>query len=295
MLANWVKQTTTTTGTGDLTLSSVSGFPTFNDGFGVGRHFYYTILNDADGTPIESGIGHLSASTTLVRDKVLATFASSTYDNTSPTAISLASGTKRVICAGEASGFAGGAPSFNRNASLGATKYRTSSHVLVHDASSSAVTLTADRLYFVPYLLDCQADVDSIAVRVGTGAAGSSLRLGIYDTDHNGHPGARLGETSALDCSSSSTNLSGSITPIKLTQGWYWLAIVSNGAPVVGRYSYMEQSVIGSQSANLIQTYGYFYASHTFGTLPATGTTTSLSGVTASSSAYLPALFLGLA
>jgi hypothetical protein len=56
------------TGTGDLTLSgAATGFQTFNAAFGVGPPFGYCVDN---GTAWEIGVGHLSASTTLVRDAV---------------------------------------------------------------------------------------------------------------------------------------------------------------------------------------------------------------------------------
>lgn len=67
-VADRVKETSATTGTGSLTLDgAVAGYQTFNTAFGVGPSFGYCIDN---GTAWEVGIGHLSASTTLVRDTV---------------------------------------------------------------------------------------------------------------------------------------------------------------------------------------------------------------------------------
>ena len=37
IVANWAKCTTTTSGTGNVTLSTVSGFPSFSDVFTVGQ------------------------------------------------------------------------------------------------------------------------------------------------------------------------------------------------------------------------------------------------------------------
>ena len=66
-----VRETTTTTGTGSVTLSGApSGFQTFNAGIGVGNQTYYTIADAATGA-WEVGIGTLSASTTLARTQVL--------------------------------------------------------------------------------------------------------------------------------------------------------------------------------------------------------------------------------
>lgn len=70
MLKDRVKDTTTTTGTGAITLSgsAPTGFQTFNAAFSTNVEFYYTIVGGAEW---EIGIGYLSASTTLVRAKVL--------------------------------------------------------------------------------------------------------------------------------------------------------------------------------------------------------------------------------
>lgn len=65
-----VKETTTTTGTGDLTLSgAVSNFQTFNTKFGTNIWFEYMIIGAT--TEWETGSGYLSGSTTLVRARPL--------------------------------------------------------------------------------------------------------------------------------------------------------------------------------------------------------------------------------
>lgn len=90
-VADRVKETTTTTGTGNLTLAgAVAGFITFNSFFGTNTRFYYALI-DANGTAWEVGRGYLSASTTLVRETVQ----KSTNSNN---AISLSSGTHSVFC-----------------------------------------------------------------------------------------------------------------------------------------------------------------------------------------------------
>lgn len=69
MLADRVKETTTTTGTGALTLGgAVTGFRTFNAAIGVGPETYYCIVGSTG--EWEVGEGYLSNSTTLVRDTV---------------------------------------------------------------------------------------------------------------------------------------------------------------------------------------------------------------------------------
>lgn len=88
--ADRVKETTTTTGTGNITLAgAVAQFQSFNTAFGLNYQFTYCIV-DANGTGWEVGEGHLSGSTTLVRDTIRA----STNSNA---AISLSAGTHTIF------------------------------------------------------------------------------------------------------------------------------------------------------------------------------------------------------
>lgn len=90
-----VAESTTTTGTGDLTLAgALTGYRTINAAIGANRPFVYSIeAVDANGVPTtggwEVGVGYLSSSTTLVRYRVLR---SSNSDN----AVNFITGTKYV-------------------------------------------------------------------------------------------------------------------------------------------------------------------------------------------------------
>lgn len=89
--ADRVRDTTTTTGTGDITLagSAPSGFRTFASAFSVADRVYYAIVG-ASGE-WEVGIGVLSASTTLQRTTVLAS-------SNAGAAVNFSAGTKDVFC-----------------------------------------------------------------------------------------------------------------------------------------------------------------------------------------------------
>ena len=68
-----VKETSTTTGTGDITLAGVpagQGNVTFNSGIGVGNTTYYCIFGQGSSN-FEIGLGTLSGSTTLERTTVI--------------------------------------------------------------------------------------------------------------------------------------------------------------------------------------------------------------------------------
>lgn len=91
LVADRVKETTTTTGTGDVTLAgAVSQFRTFNAAFGTNVWFYYCI-QDANGAAYEVGRGYLSGSTTLVRSVIF-------VSSNSNAVVSLSAGTHTVFC-----------------------------------------------------------------------------------------------------------------------------------------------------------------------------------------------------
>ena len=72
VFADRVQETTTTSGTGSVTLAgATTGYQTFNNGIGVGNTCYYCIASQTLGT-WEVGLGTLSASTTLARTTPIA-------------------------------------------------------------------------------------------------------------------------------------------------------------------------------------------------------------------------------
>lgn len=96
--ADRVKDTTTTTGTGNITLagSAPTGFRTFAAAFGASGKMFYAI-SSSGGSEWEVGYGTLSGSTTLARTIVLA---SSNSNNL----VNFSAGTKDVFCTVPAGG-----------------------------------------------------------------------------------------------------------------------------------------------------------------------------------------------
>lgn len=71
LLADRVKETSVTSGTGAVTLAGApTGFQAFSAAFAVGSQVYYAIV-DATAGAWEIGIGTLTAATTLARTTVL--------------------------------------------------------------------------------------------------------------------------------------------------------------------------------------------------------------------------------
>jgi len=87
-----VQDTSTTTGTGNVTLSGTApaGKVDFNTAFGTQQSFTYVIQGQS-GSEWEVGMGYLSASTTLVRDRV-------TASSNSGSLVNFSAGTKDVFC-----------------------------------------------------------------------------------------------------------------------------------------------------------------------------------------------------
>jgi hypothetical protein len=93
--ADRVEDTTTSTGTGDMTLSGSppTGRVSFNSAFGNGgieaKRFAY-VIQTTDEAEWETGIGYLSATTTLVRETV-------TNSSNSGNLVNFSAGTKKVF------------------------------------------------------------------------------------------------------------------------------------------------------------------------------------------------------
>lgn len=236
MFANGIKQTTTTTGTGNLTLSSVSGFPTFASKFSTGTNgdpFHYAIIRDSDGVGMEWGIGHLSSSTVLVRDKILATWdGTSTYSDQAPTALSLAAGTYRVICVDNAAARPIAANAVDTTLS-GATKYLLGAQIVANPGANVAFANGTCQL--VPFRLDQVATVSGVSVKVNTLASTGTtknMRGAIYAVDKDGHPGNLIAESSA-GVSTATTGVKGLTfaASVRLLPGWYFIALLTDGNP----------------------------------------------------------------
>lgn len=88
-VADRVKESTATTGTGALALDgAATGFQTFNAACGTGVYFDYCIASS--GSEWEVGHGYLSGATTLVRETI-------TASSNSGSAVNLSAGTKDVF------------------------------------------------------------------------------------------------------------------------------------------------------------------------------------------------------
>lgn len=92
LAANLVQETTTSTGTGNLTLTTMNGFKSFATAFGTGAtlNTFYYFITDVGNNAYEFGTGHMSDSVTFVRDTVI-------ESSNSNALVNFSSGTKNVV------------------------------------------------------------------------------------------------------------------------------------------------------------------------------------------------------
>ena len=219
MLSDRVRETTATTGTGSLTLAgAVANFRTFASGFLVDQTVNYWIES---GTAWESGVGHLSSSTVLVRDYVL----SNSLGTTAKISIT---GTSDVFCnmseGQPGSSMQGVTDGFFSN------PFVMSAHQLASGTSSH--TLAINRITYVAFWLVCDGLFDGFAVDIVTGAGtgANSIHFALYDRGPHGDPGKRV--LSAVDMDPSVTGTSvATFTETRLKSGWYWISMWSDVAP----------------------------------------------------------------
>lgn len=225
---NGVYETTTTSGTGTITLTAVTGRPRFSDA-SLNALVPYAIK---DGDNWEWGIGTVSATNTLARSLITATYVSGTYDNTSPTAITLSGSAADVYLAPIAEAMATGMPivsgSFGRKAVL-------SPHWSTYQ--SGTLTVTADRLYVIPFKVDSAYDINGFHIDMNTaGAASTKAHIGLYRMKSDGQPGELIVETADIDTSVAAAVLSPSVTQTRIAPGWYFVGFVCSGTPTVQAY-----------------------------------------------------------
>lgn len=223
MHADWAKAITTTTGTGSLTLSAVTGFPTPYQAMGT-MPFAYALLNSS-GQPVEAGIGAMTNSTTMARTRVNRTWDGSTLTKVSATAASL-TGTTTVICTPLDATAESMLPTVD-SVSSSITRMVGSA---ARNAATAAFTPTSLRLYHVPFLLRCGAVISALGCNVTTqAAAGGQALIGIYAIGADGYFGAQLAATSAFAVDSTGVKTPALSSSVFLPPGWYGLAFVYSG------------------------------------------------------------------
>lgn len=229
MLVNFASETISAGGTGNLTVSGAvdSAHVTLNNAIGLDHYFNYVIK---DGNNREEGIGHLSASTTVVRDLALETIVSGTLDNTSPSFINVS--TSATISINAAShGFMAAYGQYYDTVIGGCEG--VSCNMFATGISSYSLGMSADVAYLTPCYLPYPKMVSNIDLCCKVSAASGGAHVGAYRMASNGQPGTLFADFtngSPFDCSTTGTKQKTLGTPVLFPGGQFWMCILVNNA-----------------------------------------------------------------
>lgn len=222
MLANNVQETTTTTGTGNITLLGSDEFGrTFASQFLVNQKIDYTIDDEAGN--FETGIGYLLNSTTLVREYV--------KDSSNGGAlVSFGVGTKKVFVTRDAA-HANMPPALSGINAMDKIYYPE----WFINYTTSYTHRGSSQMYLIPFENKFKGAISNWAAYIKTASAGAVMRMGIYDVDPStGLPtGSPLYESDNIPCDSTgliespmSSNAVNSSSNIELPD-YFFLALAS--------------------------------------------------------------------
>jgi lysophospholipase L1-like esterase len=96
------------------------------------------------------------------------------------------------------------------------------------DAGTATVVIPGPgNVYVMPLWVPAETTFDQLACQVSTAAAGSTVTLGIYDSDANDQPRSLLVSTAALDAST--PGFKSAAVAVTVRPGYVWLAALSLG------------------------------------------------------------------
>jgi hypothetical protein len=267
MIGNGAKATTTTAGTGTVTLTAVTGYPQFSDVFNVGDFVGYFLQ---DGSNWEWGYGTLTTATTLARTYVESIFNAGVLTRVPTAGLTLSGGAVNVgvsvIESDKSSGIKPG---------LTADVY----HQLISGSGSGAYAASANQLVLTPMCVP-HTKYSGMKINVTTAAAAGGLAVaGIYRMGQtlaplSGYPGNNLiAQTGVIDTTTTGIKAGSFSTPIFLG-GWIFVAVNANLAVSLsvaastnyGGMAEVQPGNVGTSNYYPIQSTGYTYT----GTLPAT-------------------------
>ena len=222
MLANWVKESTATTGTGTISLGgAAAGHIPFSAAFATGDRVLYSVT---DGNDREIGIGTLTSGSpwTLARTQVLQTLVAGTYDDTAPAAIAL-SGAATVgidMASQSIEPDLLGAPILSGG-------FHLPSNFLGYGNNGKGggdLSALAGRIVLTPLVFATPTRITALGAHLTTASAGGNFRMGIYAAARSGAPGALLADTGNLSTSSTGVVFGTLGATLWLPAGYYYAA-----------------------------------------------------------------------
>ena len=229
MIPSLVKQTISAVaggGTGNLTLSTaVSPYATLGDVFGGNRVVRYSVYESGVGFEIGYGT-YTHSGTTFSRDTIQITWNGTTWDDSSPAALTFTTAAEFGIPAD--------ASTFMSSPMGHASPTRITSAHLTQSAGSKNFPMTANRQYAAPFWLREVTRVSQLAIFCDTGVDATTSELGISQLiDGYSHSSYIASASVDLTTTSNATVVTANITDVTLYPGWYMTHVTSTGAATV--------------------------------------------------------------
>lgn len=269
MLSNRVRETSTTTGTGNFTLAGAeTDLRTFTSQYATNIRFPYFIVGVSG--EFENGVGYLSGTTTLVRDIVA-------DSSNSGALVNFSSGDKSVFVSPGAEQSMGAWPLEVADIAASGVDGLIQSPHYGHENTNK--TLVADRVHYMPFLATI-SDVTRIAISSSTSVGtATQMRVGICLMDQETalpDPTVIIAETSDITPTSNTAHIS-TVTAFKMQCGvWYCAIVLSDGnnqIKATGNSSGVQQGTpFGNNNATTAVPITYFTENISSGwsTLPTT-------------------------
>lgn len=225
MLGNWIKESVSgTPGTGNITLAgAVTGFCTFDSQFpnATLRYFRYVV---EDGNNRETGIGHLTSATTLVRDNVHATLSSGTYTRYTGAGTPLSLTSAAVVYC-DVTAEHGQTHSVVAGATTGVSPLQ------ITGLDSSTSGRDGGYQWMWPFTLPISGSYTGVRISVST-TASAALKVGIYDVGSAGAPDRLIANrATGLTLATGAQDVSFDSAVFLEANKWYWLCFLSDNTP----------------------------------------------------------------
>lgn len=270
MRGDFIGGQSSTGGTGALTLTAASGLALPALAFVAGQTIEYSIVEYADATltavvRAESGFGYISAGNVLTRTMPRTTWNGTTYDNTSPAALSFGTTNVRAYVSPIAAGGPDVMPALWDTSADSNGVYGWSTNAANADFSDyGGGTVDGGRVYLQGYKHAYSHPVTQVAVDVMTaGAAGTLVNVALATI----HPDTGRADKVVLAVNgfdAASTGLkSQTITAKFIPPGWYYALITANATCVLRGHTqtlFNPMGALASGSRHL----RYTYRSRTF-------------------------------
>lgn len=141
----------------------------------------------------------------------------------------------------------------------------------IGSAELTTHTLTANRIYYIPFIPLVNATISSLAVEVTTASAGTG-QIGIYDTN-NYRPNTLLASVS-IDTGTTGVK-SGSVSVQLVAGNLYWLALINSSSATIRAVSVTAIPILLGIPTETTTWTTHYYQSGSGGTLPTTANATN--------------------